>query len=211
MGENKVSDQVNADQKYQVTLQSDDDRRINHYEKLKEDARNEMKQTVNQRDNYIIHLVTMLVVLCSVAFAEKGFVQVLVAGPLLTIYYTLQVLHSYRLQETLSQYLRDIVEPQLAILSKIDPRHEWGSYYLMRARPGFFRGFFLWAMWVISSGLMTFLWFNSASDYRLTLYIFAGIYMAAMLYVTRTFTWETRKRKNTRHKGSLHHSNAYLS
>jgi hypothetical protein len=211
MGENKVSDHSGPETQHQVTLQSDDDRKINHYERVREDVRNEIKMRMKQRGSFAIQLITMLVLLCAFAFAEKGYNQVLIVAPLLSVFYTMQILYSYRMHDVLARYLREILEPQLTALCKINPAHEWQSYTFKTAKSGILRVFFLWAMWVVCSGLMTFLWFNMASSFRLTFYIFLGVYVIAMLYITVAFIGDIMGKRKAKHKGSPLSSGFYLS
>ncbi|MCD9022126.1 hypothetical protein [Cohnella silvisoli] len=211
MGENKVSDHSVPETQHQVTLQSDDDRKINHYEKVKEDVRSEIKMRIKQRDYFAIQLVIMLVLLCAVGFADKGYTQVLIVAPLLSVFYTMLILHSYRKHDALARYARDVLDPQLAELCQIDPAHEWHSFDFKTAKSGVLRVFYLWAMWVVCLGSMTFLWFNAASGFRQTISIFAGVYILAMLYITLSFMGDAEVRRKAKHKGSPHNSGVYLS
>lgn len=211
MGENKVSDHSVPETQHQVTLQNDDDRKISHYERVKEDVRSEIKMRIKQRDNFAIQSVIMLVLLCGVGFAGKEYNQVLIVAPLLSVFYTMFILHSYRKHDLLARYVREVLDPQLATLCKINPAHEWHSYEFKAAKSSALRSFYLLAMWVVCLGLMTFLWFNTDSGFKLTLYIIAGVYLLSMLCLTYLFMGDVEGRRKAKHKGSSLSSGVYLS
>jgi hypothetical protein len=208
-----VSDQANPDLQYQVTLQSDDDKRINHYERLREDVRSEIKVRINQRDIFAIQLITTLGVICSVAFAQEGFNKVIIVAPMLSVYYTMQILYSYRLHDQLAKYLREILEPQLSKLSMTNPKHEWEYYYFheKKANPGILRTFYFRAMWVVTFASMSYLWVSTDSSFRVAFFISSGIYLAAMISITVIFFKDMTGRGYKKYAGSSHKSGAYLS
>jgi hypothetical protein len=172
----------------QVSVVSIEDKKINHYEKLREDVRSEIKMRITQRDNFAIQLITTLGLLCTLGFANEGFSQVLVIAPLLSIYYTMQILYSYKLHDALAGYLRDILEPELSELCHIKLEHEWESYYSGINVPGIRRIFFLWSMWIVSSlsviylGITSYLQGNS--DFFNVVLVAGSIYVVSMIYVT---------------------------
>lgn len=179
----------------QISILSDDDKAINHYEKLRDDIRGEIKLRINQRDNFSIQLITMLGLLCSVGFANQGYNKVILIAPLITIYYTMQILYSYRLHDLLARYLREVLEPTLAGVCKTDPSHEWERYYAKHAMPGIRRAFFLWAMWVVCLGALTYLYFATDAGFHPVLYIVSAVYAFALAFITKTFSGDIWKRK----------------
>ncbi|TFE24539.1 hypothetical protein [Cohnella luojiensis] len=197
-----MNDHSGTETLHQATLQSDDDKKLSHYEKVREDVRNEIKLRMRQRDRFAIHLITMLTLLFAVAFAEESYNLILVAAPMLSVFYTLMILHSYRKHDLLARYLREVIEPELAMLCRIDPAREWQSYSYKMSRYGSRRAFFLWVMWVVCTGLMAYLWFNAESAFQLTFYIFSGVYLIAMLCVTLSFIRDTTGRSKGRHRGA---------
>jgi hypothetical protein len=208
-----VSDQANPDLQVQVTLQSDDDKRINHYEKLREDVRSEIKLRINQRDNFAFQLITTLGVICSVAFAQEGFNKVIIVAPMLSMYYTMQILYSYRLHDLLAKYLREILEPQLSKLSMTNPKHEWESYsfHEKKTNTGIHRSFFFWKMWIVTVASMSYLWMSTDSSFRIALNISSGICLIAIISITVIFLKDLMGKGRKKHTGTSHTSGAYLS
>lgn len=208
MSENSVTET-----EHHAILQSEDDKKISHYEKVREDIRGEIKLRIRMRGRFATYMVTLLALLCAVAFADDGYRQVLLVAPFLSVFFTTQILYSYRKHETLARYLRDVIEPALAKLHRIDPTREWHAYGHKTARSGFHRNFLLWAMWIVCAGLMTLLWFQSASDFQLTVYLFAGVYLIAMIAVTLTFMGDSTVRWKGRRQDTAQQTatGAYLS
>jgi hypothetical protein len=166
--------------------QSDVDRQILHYQALREDVRTEIKTRIQQRDNFSTQFITALGAIVAVAFAKDGFEKVILIAPLIVIYYTMQILYSYRVHDILARYLREEIEPALTRLCITDPEHEWERYYKKNAKPGIRRKFFVYVMWIVSSGIL--LYYINATSLKNITAIVAGItYLAAMLWVTLTF------------------------
>jgi hypothetical protein len=198
---------------HQAALQSEDDKKTIHYEKVREDIRGEIKLRIGMRGRLATYMVALLALVCAVAFADGEYGQALLVVPFLSVFFTTQILYSYRKHDVLAKYLREVIEPALAKLHRIDPSREWHTYGYKTARSGFMRGFLIGVMWVVSAGSMIFLWFQTESDFRLTFYIFAGVYALVMLSITLVFMGDSTVRRKGRHKGAVHQAatGAYLS
>jgi len=178
-------------------------RAIRHLEVLRKDARDEIKQRIKQRDQYSVQLTISLGVIVGVAFAAPavpsvGAAQasitslahrVLLAAPLVSVYFTTLVLYSYRVHGILVRYLREEIEPALANLCGTDPTREWEVYYQRSATPGIRRQFFiasLWAVCIISSAYIGFAegW---RGPFMLPLIALTGVFSLASAQISRTF------------------------
>lgn len=197
-----------------ATLQSDDTR-IGHYEQVREDIRHEMKLRMRQRDGFAAQMVVLLTLLLAAGIADAGYRQALILVPLLSVFYTLQIMFSYRKHDLLARYLREVLEPDLAKLHRIDPGREWQSFSSKADRSAHRKGLFLWTMWAICAGSMAYLWFfmDASAEFKLAYYIAAGCYFVAMLYVTIAFAGDRSARAKSRHSRSANRSvsGAYLS
>ncbi len=187
---------------FQAALQSDDNKRISHYEGVKQDIREEIKLRIRQRDKFAVQLVFLLTLIIVFALAEGGDSLALAATPLPSVFYTWMILHSYRKQEWLARYLREVVEPELTRLCQVDPTRELETYRHAAKGPGTRKVFFLWAMWVINAGAMTYLWFQAESGFRPTFYAIAGVCLTAMVCATVNFAFDATGRRHSRHKGA---------
>jgi hypothetical protein len=165
---------------------SDVDRQILHYQALREDVRTEIKTRIQQRDNFSTQFITALGAIVAVAFAKDGFEKVILIAPLIVIYYTMQIMYSYRVHDILARYLREEIEPTLTRLCKGNPEHEWERYYKKNAKPGIRRKFFIYVMWMVSVGILAY-YMNVTSIKNTTAFAAGIIYLAAMIWVTFTF------------------------
>ncbi|RKP51667.1 hypothetical protein D7Z26_18030 [Cohnella endophytica] len=192
-----------------------DDTRIGHYEQVREDIRHEMKMRMRQRDGFAAQMGILLTLVLTVGIANSGYRQALILAPMLAIFYTLQIMHSYRKHDLLARYLKDVLEPDLSSLHNIDPGREWQAYASKTTRSGNRRGLFLWTMWVVGAGAMVYLWFfmEASQEFRLAYYIAAGAYALTMLFITLAFAGDRSGRSRSRHSRSVHRSatGAYLS
>jgi hypothetical protein len=130
---------------------------VAHLEILRADARDEIKRRIEQRDKYSVQLTISLSVIIGAAFSEKGLQRVLIAAPLVSIYFSVLILYSYRVHKVLAKYLREALEPELARLCGTKLRCEWENFYRQEHTPGIRRVFFVTALWVISAVSMGYL------------------------------------------------------
>ncbi|RED58094.1 hypothetical protein [Cohnella lupini] len=187
----------------QATLQSDDNKRISHYESIRQDIREEIKLRIRQRDKFAAQMVALLTLIFAFSFTERSGALALAVAPFPSVFYTWMILHSYRKQDWLNRYMREVVEPELTRLCRLDPAREWETYHhAARGRSGTRRSFFLWAMWVVNAGSMTYLWFQAETGFRPVFYAIAGVYLTATICATAIFAFDTPGRRHSRHKGT---------
>jgi len=159
---------------------------IEHLERLREEARDEIKRRIEQRDKYSIQLTIALGAVVGVAFSDLRFERVLIVPPLISIYFTVLILYSYRIHAILALYLSSTIEPQLARLCDTKLDWEWENFYTAHAVPGIRRGFFLLALWVVSIASLAYLWTTQCGDsqFMVVLSVAALIYAVALLVIT---------------------------
>lgn len=152
---------------------------IAHLEKLRTDIRGEIKQRIKQRDRFSYQLVLALGALVAVSFSEYGTPKVLIAAPLVTIYYTALILYSYKIHSAAAGYLRTVLEPQLAKLHGLSTDVEWETYYKQLFVPGIRHTFFLWMLWTVSVGTLLYLWLTEreATAFKVALYGLTPLYL----------------------------------
>lgn len=172
-----------------VAVARSEDRAIEHLEALRSDIRAEIKQRIDQRDRYSIQLTIALSVIVGLAFSGAGFARVLIAAPLVSIYFSVLILYSYKVHGVLALYLREALEPELASRCATSPEQEWERFYARHAVPGIRRGFFITALWVVTALSMVYLFATESSDpfFRIVLAVAGATYLTACVFVTRTF------------------------
>lgn len=160
--------------------------RQQHLESLRQDARLEIKSRIEQRDKYSIQLTIALAALVAVAFSRTGFRRVLLAAPLVSIYFTVLILYSYRVHSILAKYLRQALEPELAKELDVDLSLEWENFYANNAVPGIRRSFFVSALWTVTLLSLGVLWATEWGDvtFRSVLLVVTFVYVTASLVVT---------------------------
>jgi hypothetical protein len=162
-----------------------------HLEALRVDVRDEIKRRIEQRDKYSIQLTLALGAIVAFAFSKDGFRMALVAVPLVSIYFTVLVLYSYRIHKVLAGYLRDKIEPLCAAAAQTPSEAEFETWYKTQQTPGIRRTFFLGTLWVTTVLPIAYLigaqW-HDPSD-RVVLWILTPSYLAAATLVT-AFFWE---------------------
>ncbi len=169
---------------------------------LRDDIRGEIKTRIQQRDAYSIQLIVGLGVIFGAAFAQHGLERVLVAAPLLAMYFAMLILYSYRIHDVLVRYLRDEVEPFIAKVvtattvatdesARWTEHLEWENWYASkgRLRPGLRRRFFYWVAWLTTVGALAYLWVIERTDvtFQVVLAITTIAYLIALLVLTRVF------------------------
>lgn len=164
------------------------DKAIARLEGLRQDARDEIKRRIEQRDRYSVQLTLALGALAVLAFSKPELKMVLIAAPLLSIFFTVLVLYSYRIHNVLTRYLRDKIEPELARLCGTPVETEWETFYKKQRVPGIRRRFFLISLWVVSIlSLGYLLWGERGNPEFTVLIIAAGVYILSDLLITYWF------------------------
>lgn len=167
-----------------------------HLEALRSDIRDEIKRRIEQRDKFSIQVTLGLAAIFAFAASEKGDWRVLLAAPMLSVYYTYLILYSYRVHRVLATYLRDQVEPALARTHGLPVDVEWETYYARHAVPGIRRPFFVGALWITTLAALAAL-FKAASvadpGWMPTVAAASVIYLAALGWITYSFRGEGTK------------------
>jgi len=167
---------------------------IDHLERIRLDVRDEIKRRIEQRDRYSIQLTIALATIVAVAFGPTGFSKVLIAAPLVSIYFTILILYSYSIHRILARFLRERIEPELARMCGTSTETEWETYYLTVANavPGIRRGFFLIALWVVFFAAISYLSYLSVvetrqASFQVAVAIAGAIYFMANVLITSKF------------------------
>ena len=165
------------------------DRAIAHLEALRQDVRDEVKRRIEQRDHYSIQMTIALGAIVAVSFSPKGFGRALIAAPLVSIYFTVLILYSYRIHRLIATYLRETVEPELARLCGTSPDLECETYCRRHSLPGIRRPFFLIALWVLCAGSLAYLWLaeRGGHEFTIALSFLSAVYLAAAAWITAAF------------------------
>jgi hypothetical protein len=124
----------------------------------------------------------------AVAFSKPELTRVLLAAPLVAIYFTVLVSYSYRVHGVLATYLRETIEPQLASVvgSPIDLELE--TYYARHAVPGIRKTFFLVALWIVTVSSLAYLFLSEFDgSFRYILVVLGAVYLFACSYVSWVF------------------------
>jgi len=148
--------------------------RLKHLEDLRSDIRDEIKRRIEQRDKYSLQLTVTLGALVALAFAREGFERALTAAPLISIYFVVLILYSYRVHHVLARYLREELEPLISDEVKVPLDVEWEYYYYQKRIPGIRRWFFMLTMWVVTGASMAYLFLCKPVE---------GLSWVALLYV----------------------------
>jgi len=106
---------------------------ITHLEALRQEARDEIKSRIEQRDKYSIQLTIALGEIIAVSFSQDDLRRVLMAAPLVSLYFVVLILYSYRVHEVLALYLKEKLEPALSQRIGTSIELEWGKF-LRRAQ-----------------------------------------------------------------------------
>ena len=161
---------------------------IAHFEALRQDMRDEIKSRIRQRDKYSIQLTISLGALVAVSFSSTELRLVLLAVPLVSIYFTILILYSYKIHSVIAKYLREEIEPELAHLCETPPEKEWEIYYKDQNVPGIRRDFFISAMWFVCILSLLYLWFADGEQVGYTvLSVVTASYGLAVFVITLLF------------------------
>lgn len=165
------------------------DARLERLGSLWNEARCEIRQRIEQRDKYSIQLTVALAALVAVAFSKPELRRVLLAAPLASLYFTVLILYSYRVHDALARYARDVLEPRIAAAVGNDVKTEWENFYATLHVPGIRRVFFVWALWVVLSLSMIYLFLTEGSDpaFCRVLIVTTAVYGSAALALTLYF------------------------
>ena len=176
---------------------------IEHLQEIQQDIREEIKLRIKQRDQYSIQLTVALSTLVAIASTATATItdntthtsifhfayRVLIAAPLVSVYFSTLILYSYRIHSLLAGYLRDEIEPELARLCEIPPEKEWEKYYTDHAVPGIRKTFFIGALWIICIISPIFIGFaeNWQGDFMVPLWSLTVVYVLAAAWITKHF------------------------
>lgn len=162
-----------------------EEKAIAHLEARQQDIRDEIKRRIEQRDKYSIQLTIALGVIVVVSFSTTGLRMVLIAAPLVSIYFTVLILYSYCVHDILTKYLCEEIEPELARLCGTSPKKEWETYYQTHAVPGIRRWFFLLALWGVCAISLIYLWLGQFEQAGFAvLSVATAVYGLALLAIT---------------------------
>jgi hypothetical protein len=161
------------------------DRKIAHLEKVREDIRDEIKKRIEQRDKYSIQLTIALSAIIALAFSKPDYSGVLIVAPLVSIYFTILIMYSYKIHRAAARYLREKIEPELAFLCGTEVSMEWETYYKKNNVPGIRHWFFLLMMIVITAISLTYLWSVGKLDCSI-LIVATVVYVIFMIWI---FIW----------------------
>lgn len=164
---------------------------IKHLEVLREDARDEIKRRIEQRDKYSIQLTIALGAIIAISFSYPDFGKVLIVAPLVSIYFTVLILYSYRIHKVLAKYLHEKIEPKLAELCETSPDLEWEKFYSTLETPGIRRKFFLTSLWIVCITSLLYLCVTERgeADFRMVLWVVTILYTSAAIAITYSF-WD---------------------
>jgi hypothetical protein len=162
--------------------------RATHLEILRADVRDEIKRRIEQRDRFSIQLTISLGAILVIAFSKPELSHVLVAAPLVSIYFTVLILYSYRIHAVLTRYLREKLEPELAAVTGLASDFGLETYYSKHAVAGIRKTFFLAALWTVTLGSLAYLFSSEPSQsFRYVVGILAALYLVACGLVTWAF------------------------
>lgn len=123
------------------------------------DLRNELKMRIGQRDNFGIQFVIAVGAILSISMSidslYSSFIIFLI--PILTIFYSVQILSSYSVHERLSYFIREKIEREMAEILGIKNRMDlfWENYCKFDRDlhdfklPGIRKTFFIYAMFIM--------------------------------------------------------------
>ncbi len=113
----------------------------------------------------------------------------LVAPPLVSIYFTVLILYSYRVHGVLADYLREQIEPLTAKAAGTAAEVEFEFWYKRRATPGIRRWFFIGTLWVLTILSMAYLLYAERANHfnEVVLWFLAIIYVVAASVISYCF------------------------
>jgi len=111
----------------------------------------------------------------------------MIAAPLVSIYFTVLILYSYRIHSVLAAYLRHRLEPAIAAAAGSDPMLEWEQFYSQNAVPGIRKTFFITGLWVVTVTTAGYLFTSSALNTVLVTFS-PIVYFVACAVITWNFS-----------------------
>ena len=156
-------------------------------------ARDEIKSRIEQRDKYSIQLTIALGEIIAVSFSQDDLRRVLMAAPLVSLYFVVLILYSYRVHEVLALYLKEKLEPALSQRIGTSIELEWENFYGEHRVPGIRRQFFLGAHWVVTLLSIAYLlatevnWDWKFNEFEIALFVVSLIYLLVSAWFTVYF------------------------
>lgn len=93
------------------------DKRIDYLIALQQELRNEVKQRVTQRDGFATQFLVGCSTVITISLMDFPYAVFLIwLMPLVTVFFSLQILYSYVIHDNLTRFLRKHVEPELSRL-----------------------------------------------------------------------------------------------
>jgi D-glycero-D-manno-heptose 1,7-bisphosphate phosphatase len=125
-----------------------------------ENCRQEILNRIQQRDQFSIQFITTVCAIVGVAMLDFQYASYLfLLLPLVTMYYSLQILYSYEIHDRIHKFLTDEVEPELGKLCGYNQyeiqKHLWETYCKVddekgvRRNPGIRKNFFKFVPFVM--------------------------------------------------------------
>ena len=181
------------------------ERAFQHLHNIRNDIRDEIKQRIRQRDQYSNQLIISLGILLSFAASSKidsissdqlasNFHRVSLIAPLVSIYYTVLILYSYRVHKTLAKYLRKVIETKTPTLIEYEEfkwkkSDELENFYNKNSVPGIRKKFFLSSLWIISILSPIYVGFieNWTGSFITVVYVVSALYLLCNIAITKFF------------------------
>ncbi|MBL4660668.1 MAG: hypothetical protein JKY19_09945 [Alcanivoracaceae bacterium] len=95
---------------------------LNRLEALWNESRDEIKQRILQRDNYFIRLA---ITLGAILIGSLKYQSIMFLLPIITLYFTILMVHSYQIHQALAKYMRDELEVKIKSLLNSDGKNTY--------------------------------------------------------------------------------------
>ena len=129
------------------------DKRIDFLISAQEELRSEVKQRISQRDSFATQFLVGCGTVITLSMLEFPYALFLIwLMPLVTIFYSIQILYSYTIHDNITRFLRKHIEPELARMLEIKQSQRHNFFWETRCSfdrdiskmrfPGIRRGFF---------------------------------------------------------------------
>lgn len=152
--------------------------KINYFISVQADLRGEIKQRISQRDGFSTQFLIACGTVVTISFQNFPFAFFLIwLMPIVTIFYSLQILYSYVMHDNISRFLRKHIEPELSRLLEIKQAHRHNFFWETRCSfdreltnikyPGIRKEFFekvIFIVPVISAAIYAFLCYFRVTD-----------------------------------------------
>lgn len=110
-----------------------EENRIEYLISLQADLRGEVKQRISQRDGFATQFLIACGTVITISFLDFPYAAFLIwLMPLVTIFYSLQILYSYIIHDNVTRFLRKHVEPELSRLLEIKQAHRHNYFWETR-------------------------------------------------------------------------------